>query len=482
MDATARYSQVLLASWRQRDRSSPWGRRLIAALLVVTGLACAFWLPPAAAWRAPVGLLLAVLLGLWLALAASLLEQNHPHAARGVPGHVRTLRRAALLGWALCTALCTLLMWVMLPRQGLEAVLLLASGFTAVFLLWATRLPWLWVLFGVLFPLSGAFKPQLVALWQALGALWSAHTAALLALGLVAQAWLVTCAFDDGGARHQARYARHAQMRNAMRMQADGKPLVIAWGPLEWLGRPFASGTATWLQHVLRRADNRHPRSVMARAEIVLHGSQHWVRHAMTMGAIAATVVIAFSLVIARTQASLADLLTHGAFGMAIGIASAGLSPYLALSSLLWQSRREQALLRLLPGMPQGRALNVAVARLQWRDFSVSWLLTAAALLALGRVAGHSLLCLPLAALPVAAFMLTRRPALLRAPTPIVNAGPGFVFLLLAGVLYVLQRELGLPLAWQAVVTVGPAAALLAWRWPRLAAAPMALPAGRLAG
>ena len=33
---TAPLSQTLLAAWRQRDRSSPWGRRLIGALIALS--------------------------------------------------------------------------------------------------------------------------------------------------------------------------------------------------------------------------------------------------------------------------------------------------------------------------------------------------------------------------------------------------------------------------------------------------------------
>lgn len=483
MTATARYSQVLLAVWRQRDLSSPWGRRVIAALLVLSGVAGLIWLPYEAAWRVPLGELLVVVLGLWMAIATNLLEQNHPAAARCVPGHVRTLRRAALLGWALCTGLFTLVAWAMMPTAGLWPILLLCSGFLAAFLLWTTRLVWLWFLAILLSPLSLALGGQLAPARRALAALWESHTYEVLLLCLLFQAWLVMRAIADGDARHQARYATQALMRRAMQMQVEGKaPAINGWAPFERLGRPFVRILSAWLQHVVGRADNTRLRSVMARAEIVLHGQQHWLRYALTVGVITAIVVMIFTAVLTTTGASLAVVLQHGGFGMGIGIASAGLNPGFTTPNMLWQSRREQALLQLLPGMPQGRALNVALARLQWRDFIAGWLLTTLLLVALGVGIGNQLLlCLPLAALPVATVTLTRRPALMNAPTPMSAVAPSFIFLTLAGILYLLSRELDVPLWLHGLAMLAVSAALLAWRWPRLVAAPAVLPAGRLA-
>lgn len=483
MSAAARYSQVLLAPWRQRDRAAPWGRRFIAALLAVVAAASLVWLPPGAGWRVIVGLLLVVGLGAWMALSYSLLEQNHPTAARTVPGHLRTLRRAALSGWLLFTGLNTGLLLLLVPEPGFWPILLLCSGFLTAFLLWTTRLVWLWMLAFLLSPLPIALGGWLAPARQALATLWDSHPLVVLGLCLLAQAGLVVRAFAAGDTRHQARYATQALMRRAMQMQLEGKtPAIHAWAPFERLARPFVYVLSAWLRHVLDRADNASLRSVMARAEIVLHGQQHWLRQALTMGSIAAVVVMAFTIVLATTGVSLALMLQHGAFGMGIGIASAGLNAGFVLTNALWSSRREQALLRLLPGMPQGRALNVALARLQWRDFLVSWLLTTLALLALGTGVGNpSLLFLPLAALPVATWTLTRRPALMRMPTALAAVAPSFAFLTLAGILYLLARDLDMPLWLQALAMVTLSAPLLVWRWRRLAAAPTALPAGRLA-
>lgn len=478
------FSQIMLAPWRQRDLSSPWGRRLIGALLVIGIAASLVWLPPAAAWRVPVGIVIVVLHGLWMAVGASLLEQNHPHAARCVPGHLRSLRRAALLGWALCSGLTTLLAWLIVPGADHWHILLLGNSVVLTFLLWASRLWWLWLLLALHSPLLGLFSGKLAPLWSALATLWQANTYGMLLLALLAQAWLVMVAFGDGGHQHQDRYARQALRRKAMRLMAEGhQPTATSWGrPAEWLFSPFVRTFSAWQQRLLAAADNTRLHSVMARADIVLHGHQHWLNQLMTLGTVVGLTLISFTAVRVFYNVDLATIFRHGALGMGVGIASACLSPGFALPISLWQSRREQALLRLLPGMPQGAALNRAIAARQLRNFSVGWVLSLLALLALARGTDHIFpLYLPLAALPVAALALTRQPATMRAPTALTSVLPLFALFALAGLLYLLVSELGVPPGWVASVTAVLAAALLAWRWRRLDAAPMALPTGRLA-
>jgi hypothetical protein len=166
---------------------------------------------------------------------------------------------------------------------------------------------------------------------------------------------------------------------------------------------------------------------------------------------------------------------------MGIGIASMGFNPGFALPTIVWQSRREQALLCLLPAMPRGAALNRAVAGLQLRDGLAAWALTSPVLVALGVAADSTwLLCLPLAALPVTVVNLTRRLATLRAPHTMTPLWPVLAFFLMTGFCALLQLA-GVPLWLLAIAVPALSAALLAWRWRRLSTAPTALPAGRLA-
>lgn len=483
MTHAASYSQVLLAFWRQRDLTVPWGRRAIGALLVLVCAAGMFWLPREAGWLLVAGVLLLVILAGWLAVCGNLQEQNHPTAARCVPGHLRTLQRAALLGWALCTALTTLLLWAVLPPAGLWQILLLSCGFIAAFLLWSSRMVWLWLLLTLLSPLLGVWAAPLAPLGRAVAAAWEAQTHALLLLGLLAQAGLVVLAFGSGDDRHRARYTRQSLMRNAMRMQFDGRqPSAALWGrPIEWLTRPFSLIFDAWQSRLLARAENSSPRNVMARAAIVLHGPQHWLYQVLAVATLAFVVGSIFGAVFATTSVDPAVILRNGAFGMAIAISSMGFNPSFTLPNMLWQSRREQALLCLLPGMPRGAALNRAVARLQLRDGLAFGLLTSLAVLAVSAAAANPLLiCLPLAAFPIIAFSLTRRLAAMRAPTAMTTVVPVFIFVVLAGALYALARDLGVPLWLLGAGMAVLAAALLTWRWRSLSAAPAALPVGRL--
>jgi len=58
---------------------------------------------------------------------------------------------------------------------------------------------------------------------------------------------------------------------------------------------------------------------------------------------------------------------------------------------------------------------------------------------------------------------------------------PVFAFMLMAWGMYALHQKLGTPLVLLAAASVAVSAALGAWRWRALVAAPAALPAGRLA-
>ncbi len=273
-------------------------------------------------------------------------------------------------------------------------------------------------------------------------------------------------------------------VRHLCRHSPDGrKPSAAASSPfVEWLFNPFERMSAAWKRYLAEGADNSSPRNVMARAEIVLHGPQHWLNQLMALVFLAGLTVLSFTAVGIVYDIDIAAVIRDWTFGIGIGIGIAGLNPGLALPGMLWQSRRDQALLRLLPGMPQGAALNRAVAARQLRDFSVGWALTMLAMHTLSAYADDAfMLYLPMAALPVGVLNLTRRPATMSAPTAMTAVFPMFALLALGAVLFLLARTLDLQ-PWQVAAPLAAlTAALLTWRWHRLAAAPMALPAGRLA-
>lgn len=218
-------------------------------------------------------------------------------------------------------------------------------------------------------------------------------------------------------------------MRRAARMTADGaRPTAAASSPFfEWLSNPFERISAAWKRHLVESADNGSPRSVMARAEIVLHGSQHWLNQLMSLVFFASLAVVSFAAVWMVYDIDLATVIRPWVLSIGVG-----------------------------------------------------WVLTLLALHALSTCADDAFMrYLPLAALPVAVLNLTQRPAMMAAPTAMTAALPMLVFFVLGAVLFLLARTLDLQPWRMAMPLAAVSAALLAWRWRRLSAL-TALPAGRL--
>lgn len=479
-------NQMLGAHWRQRDREAPWGRRLLG-LLAVLGLVTGLLLSPNGDIRYIVlcTALGALLEAAWLVVVGSLLEQNHPHAARFVPEHVKRLREAALLLWALTTLPTALLLWSVLQGVVSLPALLLGCAAAAIFMAWAMRWWTLWLVacFGPMLIGLLDLRRRLAPLWSALGDLWQAQPWSVTALSLLALGWLLVRVFSDGGEAHRADYARRSRMRQASRDGfAGNRAGLAAFGrPGEWLAAPFEHGASAWLRHTLGRARATEA-SVMDRAEIVLHGNQHWLRQLMGVAVAFVMVGLGFALAFALVPAGALVNWQSGAFGMSIGLASAGFNPCFALPGMLWHTRREQALLVLLPGMPQGRRLSRAVAWRQLRHALVAALLCTLGLgLLATKAQDPSLFSFALGALPAAAFWLLRSPASLRAPSAWAAVLPVLVYMAAAIGIYVLSNRLGVSLALLAGISLAATASFAAWRWRRIGNGPAALPAGRLA-
>lgn len=482
----AQLNHTLLAAWRQRDRQHPWGRRVIAALVLLVAAVGFVLMEGPARWVLPMGALLVTVHGFWMVLGFNLQEQNHPNAARHLPGHLPALRAAALTGWAVASLLGTLLIWAMLPPDRSLAswqALLFGNAAVAVFTFWSLRAWWMWVVGAFIGPAVGALRGLLEPPWLALLDLWHAHPTAMLALALLAMAGLIVAAFGTGDARHRKAYARQRLMRDAQRLQLQGKAVTPAeaLGGLGRITRPFDAVLWAWRDRVVTRADNRRRASVLERLELVLHGNQHWTYQLMGLSAACVILGVALGLVLLLTAATWDDLLKHGNYGIVIGLLSALLQPVLARHQALWQSRREQALLRLLPGTPQGADLNRAVAWLGLRQAAVVCLGLAALLLPLAAASGQQLAAWAvLAAVPWAVLAATRPTARMRTPSALTGALPMLVCFPTAAVAEFAGQWLG----WSPVVVALPvlvaSAVLGVWRWRRLAHEPVGLPTGRL--
>jgi hypothetical protein len=486
---------MLRAPWQwQRNDGRRWAFWLylgVAVLLTGASSAAALvWMPRHVAW-AVVGVLgTCGLLAVWGVQFSALLRLDHPHAARFVVGHGRALRAAAVAVWLVMVTFVVLVVALALalnwpggaPTRWLVAAMI--AGATLLYVAMALRWWVLWVVAWLPFPVIdqpavlAALRPAASVaqgLWQDQPLLWTG-------LVLLALATVLANLFGRADPAHARAYARRERFRAIAAAGAAGqKPALAAYGRWgEALGAPFQRLADAWLAHVIRRASPQRG-SVMARADVVLLGSQHGVRQLAGLVLVQGVVLLGLVWFDEVMAGSLALALERGHVGMAIGLSSAVAATLISLRGALWGSRREQALLMLLPGVPQGAALNQALARQQIKHYLLIWTaaLPAFAALAHGaqapQVWGMAGVSLPLAAL------LWGDVSRLRGPLP----GAGFWLYLLgvsAGVLSLLalRWQPGLLLPW-AVGVVALTAGLLAWRWRCVSQWPQALPAGRLA-
>ena len=480
---------MLRAPWQwQRNDGRPSALRICVWLVLgVPTLALILFVPDGMA-KALLGLLaVSGLLGVWGMQFWALLRLDHPHPARFVAGHGRALRATALGLWLAMVAFVVFVAALAFfgPVGGYPGLLLaaLVAGAVLLCMAWAMRWPWLWVAIWLPFPFIDqpavllALKPVAFLLqehWQAQPLLWTL-------LLLLAMAVALVNVFGNGDAAHARAYAKRERFRTIASAGAVAqKPALAAYGRLgEVLGRPFQRLADAWLERVTHRANTRIG-SVMARAAVVLHGTQHWVRQLSAAVLMQVVVVACLALVSQASPAYLAAAFKSGHVGMGIGLSSIAIGPLLSLHGSLWGSRREQILLMLLPGMPQGTALNQAMARQQIKHYLLVWTALLPAFAALAHwgqapyVWGFAGAGLPMAAL------LWRDVSTLRAPSPVavfltylLGLGIGMLSMLL------LRWQPALLLPW-AVGVLAVTAGLLAWRWRLLSAWPQALPAGRL--
>jgi len=483
MNAANPYNQMLLAFWRQRDREAPWGRRLLLVLMLLSVGASVYF--SSQLWPAVLaGSAALALASTWMSIVGSLLMQNHPHVARFVPGHLRQLREAAIAAWLLLSLGCAMLLWAFMPSMPSLAVLMLIAAATLLFAAWAIRnwQLWLVVSFGPALFFASGLERRLSSLWQALGDAWVAQPLSALALCLMVLGWGLLRLFGRGDEAHRESYACRGRMQRAARDGMGGRrDGSEAFGRLgEWVAYPFRNARAAWLRHVLATARPTE-RSVLRRAEIVLNGPQHWLHQllAALIGAVVAT--LCFTTAFAVFGQGLQDNWKHGAYGMAIGLSSMGFNPAFALPNMLWHSRHEQALLHLLPGMPQGSAQNRAVAWMQLRQTLIAWVVTALLLALFAWAAGDfGLLCLAFGAMPLCVACVLRVPSRMTAPAAPSTVVPVFAFILLGWGMYFLHQRLQLQLAALGAASLAVTVMLGLWRWRAVTRAPRALPAGRL--
>ncbi|OYU68442.1 MAG: hypothetical protein CFE45_42740 [Burkholderiales bacterium PBB5] len=485
---------MLLAPWQwRRNDGGLWALRLYGVLLALVlggpAVAALVRLPPVAAWATVGACALLALSLVWAVQFSALLRLDHPHAAHAVPGHPRLVRTTALGLWLAMVALSGIvssLAGALLLGDGLRVGLAAAVG---AGLLWtvlalAIRWWWVWILVcaGPSFLGVAVWRNLVFTSWGWLQQQWQTQPM-VLTLGLLAlQALCIQSLFGQGDSRHSRVYAARERFRRITAASAAGeRPGLLAYGRWgEWLGWPWQRLADVWLAHVCRHA-TRAQRSVMARAELVLHGPQHWVRQLSTGLLVQVVVALCLWLTTRLSGLGVEKLLEGGRVGICIGLATMAFSAVTSLPGALWQSRREQALLMLLPGMPQGAVLNRAVAWRLMRQCLWGWALMLPALAAMVW-AGHGVTTVAFVAMALpASALLWRDLSRLRAAQP-STAMLFTVLCVLAGTLSMAMLtawpDASLPWALGMLLLT---AGLLLWRWRGLGRWPQAMPAGRLA-
>lgn len=481
--AASPHAQILLAPWRQRRN----GQSLLRIVLTQGLLPCAAIALVVAtsllgqvALKLGAGSLALLLQALWLTQFASLQRQNHPTAARLVPGHLQRLREAMLGLWLAIAVISAVLLGSVFghgPAWGLASAALMLL--TAVMM----RHPLLWSVFWIV-PVTERWWGR-SAPWRWLrseGVAWYADRPLLLCLSaLLVLALLLGALLRAGGSGHALAYAKGERQRLALRQAALGGSMARYQGGIgAALARLFSAPYRAWMGRLLATAQPT-PRSVLARAELAFGAGAHWTAQFFSAALFVVMGLLGAGALVAFDQADLGSMLESAKFGLTVGLTSWAVNPVISLRNSLYNRRREQALLMLVPGMPRGAALNRQLARRQLVQVLSAWLLTLGVVIALtshGRP-GDPFIGYALAGLP-ATLLLLRNWATLKAPGG-SGASPLVMLLLLGGgALYAAVRWLEMPVWLLAAVVVSLTAAVGLWCWRQLARYPQAFPVGRL--
>lgn len=392
MNASLAATGLLLATpWRWRLNQTPirllWGGGLgllgLLGLLgwVKGGVAAAF---------AGVMALLVFFITAWLLTLSGLRRQNHPQLARLVPGHVRRLRLAVLLLWGL-PALAAGAVAAGLQGNAWAAVLLTALGLSLLTALLRWPMSFVLVFFFppalVPFLKDSALGQGLVQAWLAA---WHAGPAWLCLPLLGGLAWFQMDLMGQGDAAHARRYRKMLRLLASMQDGAAGfNPRHQGrWGlRMLWL---FSALNRWYLGRLVRhpQATARHG---LARLELPLYGSAHWTLVVGSLLVVLPVLALGFGL-LAWLGPAMAppDMsgqgLPRGWLLLGVGQLFMGtmIGTLFSLGGALQRSRREQAVLVLLPGLPQQGSLR---AQLLTRQVWLMLGLAAPGLLLLGQAA-----------------------------------------------------------------------------------------------
>ena len=489
-------ARVLAAPWqRRRNIGSLWGLFFVVlacSIFPILLFAVSLLGDPSqadamrhkAALSAWIGAAALLLVG-WAMLVGNVLQQNHPALARLVPGHVGRLRAGLLAAWAFL-----ILAAAAGPGFALGAPLAWACGAAATLAVAAAVLRWPVLWLGALaapFVTGGLLNWHgRAALRAALLAEWRSADWLLTAIVLTAGCVVLVAIVRTGGARHAAAHDRWSRARGEPSQAAFAGVIAAPVSPgcagrfLGGLARPYA-----WrMRRLLARRDS----PVMERLLLGIGPATHWTTRFFEFScALVFATVVCFAGSSFMTAEARAAVCAYGAMFVLILLSP----PAVQQLHRVWQTRREQALLALLPGVARGPALN------RWLGWQMSWPFLSTSLAALAMAGGLARLAeairpgsvertlgglvsgFAVALLPLVACQW-RDWARMREPATLAIIGP--VMLQMGLVLAAIGLHLGLGLGY---VTMGVVFALVAlawcaWRWWRMGGEPTALPIGRL--
>lgn len=491
-------ARILAAPWHQRRNAGGlWGLALVVALCFAAPVVLFGWslFSPSAhsaealrtgarasAWVGVAALLVAG----WAMLVGNVMQQNHPTLARLVPRHVAQLRLALLVAWALAS-----LAAAGLPGFAFGAPLAWACGVAALLALLAAALRWplLW-LGAIASPFLVGWLTRRFGAGQVADALWGqwrGHEVLATCVVVTAGASVLVGMVRGGGTRHMAAYETRRRLSKAlMSSQALGGGAVPACSRYAWITGLATNGRAYawWMDRLLARPGS----PVMARLLVGLGPATHWttrIFQAFWFLAVSAAMCGLVSLFVGGDM--FAYVLPWLAFSVLTGL----ITPALQAVPQLQQTRREQALLVLLPGVPRGPRLNrwlawqmsVSFVLAALLAFVTAWALDGAAgMLRPGLSAnatGGMTFGLAAALLPQVAWQW-RRWARLPGASGGVAQIPTIAPILLGLALMALHVTTGVGYVDAGVVLAAAALAWCAWRWWRMGAEPTAFPVGRL--
>lgn len=434
----------------------------------------------------------------FMSVLLNVLRQNHPSHARLVPGHRNGLRRALVRGGAVAVVVSGLLPAVMLMlalHQGVSINPMTAPLFITGLVLWflllapMTRWPQLTLLWIAGPMLLAQMAPQwpggiaaLVQAYQQGGAgLWWATTLATWGLTVLVLRTVVL----GGGPGHRRIHARVPRLSNGLATQMTADAAWAQWGLTNTGLLDFLSGRGLFrqrLQASLASSPTRRPALALALPPELQPLGMLATRLPGLLLLSGAVALVSM----ANPASPWRQMLTPALLGATAANSLAALY-YLRMRQQLLGGRGEQALLTLLPGAPQGAALNHWWARKLAATaivlVSLHGLVCLGGLSLLGEAQGHwwtaslSALLLSLCALPSLWQDWSRaEPATRLAP-----ARPG---LMLWAVLAALALNLAVQFLWPTALpwlwllqALGAAAWAL-WCWRRMTRWPAAWPVG----